>query len=350
MKCRWWKIVTVVGLLSSAVFVASSASAHPTVATRPDARSSLGSIFDQWRLRHRRARRSVGLLQLRRRAADPDRRLGEQLRHLRWAGGVLTVDARNGSTVKLVRTWGQTLPWGRDGLVKPIDAGDLQPALVVGLTCRSGPRHRRAVLSPNPAQSNVSSSSTYPAGRQRARLRSHPTGPVRTERLVGQDHPSRDLPSAAATAAFRSIPRCRLDWVRLHRAECTRRSHAGAAPIVSVVSPSEEGGADYATVSGNAWDFAGPDDVVSIGDITNGIVRRCQLQRHDRPQRLVRRVAAAHAADHRPIPPADRRRLYGGGFSLEGAPGGGMDARVGVVRRGWADLERDAGHRHLPGL
>src|SRR3954466_7600249 len=36
--------------------------------------------------------------------------------------GILTLGARNGSLVKLVRTWGAVLPWGRDGLNKPIDA------------------------------------------------------------------------------------------------------------------------------------------------------------------------------------------------------------------------------------
>ncbi|MGZ7008187.1 MAG: hypothetical protein ACXVLX_21530, partial [Ilumatobacteraceae bacterium] len=36
------------------------------------------------------------------------------------ANGWLTVNAKSGSTVKLVRTWGMELPWGRDGLLKPV--------------------------------------------------------------------------------------------------------------------------------------------------------------------------------------------------------------------------------------
>ena len=128
MKCRWWKIVTVVGLLSSAVFVASSASAHPTVATGPTlappsaAFSTSGDyatdvLGDPWDFSNFEDVPPIPIVG------------SENSYGISLANGVLTVDARNGSTVKLVRTWGTELPWGRDGLLKPIDAGNLHPAL-----------------------------------------------------------------------------------------------------------------------------------------------------------------------------------------------------------------------------
>ena len=49
---------------------------------------------------------------------------------VRNADGTLTVASVNNSTVKLVRTWGVELPWGRDGLSRPSMPTDTP-------TCRS---------------------------------------------------------------------------------------------------------------------------------------------------------------------------------------------------------------------
>jgi hypothetical protein len=36
-----------------------------------------------------------------------------------------------------------------------------------------------------------------------------------------------------------------------------------------MLTPSIEGGADYATVSGDPWDFTGPDDIAGTNHIAN---------------------------------------------------------------------------------
>ena len=49
--------------------------------------------------------------------------------------GTLTVAAVNNSTIKLVRTWGLELPWGRDGLHHPVDAGPRRPRCDITRSC-----------------------------------------------------------------------------------------------------------------------------------------------------------------------------------------------------------------------
>ena len=42
------------------------------------------------------------------------------------------------TTIKLIRTWGLQLPWGRDGLVIPVDAEPVHPAVVVDVPVARG--------------------------------------------------------------------------------------------------------------------------------------------------------------------------------------------------------------------
>jgi hypothetical protein len=55
-----------------------------------------------------------------------------------------------------------------------------------------------------------------------------------------------------------------LDWVRLHRADAPA-TPVVRTPIPLIITPNAEGGADYATVSGNPWDFSGPNDIGPLG-------------------------------------------------------------------------------------
>ena len=132
-----------------------------------------------------------------------------------------------------------------------------------------------------------------------------------------------------------------LDWARLHRADASV-TPTPSAPVVSVLSPSDVGGADYATVSGNPWDMAGGDDIVSTGDIRNagfdGASYSGETFRNDSFVELPLRT---------PLIPDRYHRLtvnvcYGGGFSFADAPGGGMVARLAWFDEGgqiWSETQ-----------
>ena len=95
-----------------------------------------------------------------------------------------------------------------------------------------------------------------------------------------------------------------LDWARLRRADAPcDPPDPTTTPVVKVVSPNEEGGADYATVSGDPWDFGGMDDVAQFGRSDHQVVRWRKPQWHHHPQRSVRRAPVAHTVDPRPVPP-----------------------------------------------
>ena len=119
MKRRSRGIAVVVGLLS-AVVIADGAAAHPTedagpaVAT-PAAFSTSGDyatdvLGDAWDFSNPEDVPAIPLVG------------SEGSFGISVGGGLLTVDGQAGSTIKLIRTWGQELAWGRDGLAKPADA------------------------------------------------------------------------------------------------------------------------------------------------------------------------------------------------------------------------------------
>src|SRR5258706_8758427 len=148
--------------------------------------------------------------------------------------GVLMVDARNGSTVKLVRTWGATIPWGHDGVARPIDA-DTYTHLSMSVNFPGvrdiGVRYYNAA-----GQFNDVFSYNEPAGWHQMDIdltQPGRFGPsfwsgtiVGLHLLVGG---SRDGSPDRANML--------LDWVRLHRADAPVAPPA--APIVRVISPSE---------------------------------------------------------------------------------------------------------------
>ncbi|MEY2523598.1 MAG: hypothetical protein QOJ66_2163, partial [Ilumatobacteraceae bacterium] len=334
MKRRSLCAAVVLGLLS-AVVIADGASAHPTVAasvltTPPSATFSTSGDYasdvlgDPWDFSN---------------DADvpPIMTVGtEGSFGISVGAGVLTVDAQAGSTIKLVRSWGAELPWGSDGLLKPIDTSiythlsfsmstsqkrnmGVQFFSDSGLTCIIPFTTEAGWI-----QHDIDLTSSGLAGCQTGW-----TGKmIRLQILAG--------------GSFSGVDRftMQLDWARLRRADAPVAPTS--APVVSVLSPSDVGGADYATVSGNPWDMAGGDDIVSTGDIRNagfdGASYSGETFRNDSFVELPLRT---------PLIPDRYHRLtvnvcYGGGFSFADAPGGGMVARLAWFDEGgqiWSETQ-----------
>ena len=235
--------------------------------------------------------------------------------------GILNVDAQSGSTIKLVRSWGAELPWGRDGLLRPIDAAvysrlsfsmnlnqkrnmGVQFFTESGLQCiipfttEAGWRvHDIDLTSPG-----LGGCQTGWAGKI-----------IRLQILAG--------------GSFIGVDRfaIQLDWARLRRANAPRDPEG--SPVVRVLTPSEVGGADYATVSGNPWDFSGPDDVANTGHITNhnfdGASYNGTTFANDSFVELPLRSPLVTDRYHR----ATVDVCYDGPFSFADAAGGDMNAR-----------------------
>ena len=249
---------------------------------------------------------------------------------------MLTVDGQGGSIIKLVRSWGAELPWGRDGLLKPIDTSvykilsfsmntsekrnmGVQFFSDTGLTCIIPFTTAAGWI-----QHDIDLTSPGLAGCQTGW-----TGKmIRLQILAG--------------GSFSGVDRftMQLDWARLHRADAS--AVPTGAPVVSVLSPSDVGGADYATVSGNAWDMAGGDDIVSTGDIRNagfdGASYSGETFRNDSFVELPLRTPLIPDRYHR----ATINVCYGGGFSFADAPGGGMVARFAWFDEGgqiWSETQ-----------
>jgi hypothetical protein len=258
----------------------------------------------------------------------------------RNADGTLTVVSRNNTTVKLVRTWGAQLPWGRDGQLHPVPA-DRYTQLSLRM-CLSGPLHM-AVHYWNAAGEQGLHPFYPPAGcgTYRIDLRDISTNPagyrapwtgsmVRVELLRGGT-PSGTDPVVDIT----------LDWVRLHRADASSTPPTGL-PAPRVLTPGAEGGVDYATASGNPWDFAAPDDVVSSGDLAGvtfgpGGMAGTTVA-NDSFVELPLRAPTNPDRYHR----ATIDVCYGGEMGFADAPGGGMNARFAWLPEGfpaWSETQ-----------
>ncbi len=338
MQRRWWKIATVTGFVMSGVVATGIASAHPTenaglLAAPPSAAFSTSGDYatdvlgDPWDF-------------LNPEDVPPTMLIGTEGSNgisLDTSGpGVLTVNAKAGSTVKLIRTWGMELPWGRDGLLKPADAAvytrlsfsmNLDQKRNMGIEYWTESGGHNIV----PFQVAGPGWATYDINLAQAGLLgpSAWSGKVIALNILGGG-------GFGSSDAFT----LQLDWARLHRADAS--ATPVSAPVVQVVSPSDEGGADYATVSGNAWDMAGPDDVVSTGDIINasfdGASFNGTTHHNDSFVELPLRTPLITDRYHR----ATMDVCYDGGFSFANAPGGGMNARFAWFDEGgqiWSETQ-----------
>jgi hypothetical protein len=319
MKRRSWSIASIIGVVAAAVVVTGSASAHPTEsagpASAPPAAASTGGDYatdvlgDPWDFSNPEDVPPIPLV-------GTENSFGISV-----ANGVLTVDAQANSTIKLIRTWGAELAWGRDGLHVPADAAaythlsfamnlDQKRNMGVHYWTESGAQNivPFTVLGPGWASYDIDMTSPGLLGPNvwSGKI-------VRLEILAGGGFPG--------TARFPM----QLDWARLHRADAS--AAPTSAPTVRVLTPSEEGGADYATVSGDAWDFGGTDDIVSSGDLTISSFANGNLNgtttANDSFVELPLRSPLNTDRYHR----ATIDVCFGGGFSFANAPGGGMNAR-----------------------
>jgi hypothetical protein len=325
MKSRSLSIATAVGLLSSVV-IAGSASAHPTVVASPltappsAAFSTSGDyatdvLGDPWDFSNDED-------------VPPTPLIGTEgsFGISRDANGVLTVDAQGGSTIKLVRSWGQELPWGRDGLLKPIDT-----SIYTHLSFSMNTSQKRNMGVQFFSESGLQCIIPFTT---EAGFIVHDidlTSPGLAGCETGWTGKMIRL-QIIAGGSFSGVDRftVQLDWARLRRTDAPVAPEG--SPVVRVLSPSDVGGADYATASGNPWDFAGPDDVLTTGDITNGSFDGArysgQTFRNDPFIELPLRSPLIPDRYHR----ATIDICYGGGFSFADAPGGGM-----VGRFAWFD-------------
>ena len=337
MKRRSLSAAIAIGLLS-AVVIANGASAHPTVSTSalpapPSAAFSTSGDYatdvlgDPWDFSNDEDVPPImtigteGAFGISRDAVN----------------GVLNVDGQAGTTIKLVRSWGAELPWGRDGLLKPIDTSiythlsflitvsqkrnmgvqffsDTGLTCIINFTLEAGQSQRDIPLT----DPGLPGCQTGWTGKM-----------IRLQILAGG--------SFSGVNPFTM----QLDWVRLHRADASV-APTPAAPAVTVLSPSDVGGADYATVSGNAWDFAGPDDILSTGDIRfgsfDGVSYSGQTFRNDSFVELPLPTPLIPDRYHR----ATINVCEFGRFGFEDAAGGGMVARFAWFDEGgqiWSETQ-----------
>ena len=243
----------------------------------------------------------------------------------RNGNGTLTVASVNNSTIKLVRTWGVELPWGRDGLVHPVDASrytHLSFSMCVGANLNMAVHYWNAAgqegLHPFYPDAgcrvydiDLRDISGNPAGYQAP----WSGAMTRVELLRGGVRPGGN-PLVDIT----------LDWVRLRRVDAPVSPPSGV-PIPTVLTPNVEGGADYASSNGNPWDFNGPDDVATTGDITNIGFANGEMTgttfRNDSFVELPLRSETNPDRFHR----ATVDMCLDGPMSFADAPGGGMNAR-----------------------
>jgi len=255
--------------------------------------------------------------------------------------GRLNVRTVANTTVKLVRTWGTQLPWGRDGQLRPVDADRytrLSFSMCVGERINMGVHF----FTDSGGQGIIP---LYPPGgcsQQTVDLkdRSLYAFPAFSAEWTGRIT-RLELLSGGAFSGSRNIVDLSLDWVRLHRADAPPAPPAGV-PIPRVLTPNEEGGADHATDSGNPWDFCGPDDVVNTGHITNVVWSGCDMYgttfANDSFVELPMRTPLNPDRYHR----ATVEACYDGPMSFADAPGGGMNARFAWLRAGaprWTETQ-----------
>lgn len=240
-------------------------------------------------------------------------------------GGVLTVGTVDGTAVRLVFNWPNVLPWGRDGRNLPIDANRYtrisfaansaaQLAAAVRFQTASGAQGVLPfTMKPgwNAYSFNLNDPANYPAG--------FPAGPW-TGQVVNLELFRGGGPGPA---------NIQLDWVRLHRPDTPDTPPAaGSVPQPVVLSPSAEGGADYATaVRGNPWDMAGPDDVAFSNQLAGVSFAGGDMSGATVGNDPFVLLAANGPIDGDRFHRATVDACYDGGFSLADAPGGGMVAR-----------------------
>lgn len=253
----------------------------------------------------------------------------------RTADGWLKVIGGANTTIKLVRTWGVELPWGRDGLLRPVPAdaySRLSFSICVSARSDMGVHYWNSGLGEGIVPFTVEAGCrVYDIDLKQAAKASGYSTPwtgsiIRLELLMG------GVPAPVEVS---------LDWVRLRRADAAVSPPAGL-PIPQVLTPNEQGGTDLATAAGNPWDFADLGDIYEIGDLAN-----LRLGSGGMTGQTVANDPYVEVRLPAPINPDRYRRAtvevcYDGPMSFADAPGGGMNARFAWFAEGgpgWSETQ-----------
>jgi len=255
------------------------------------------------------------------------------------ADGLLNVNTRVGSTIRLLFDWPGVLPWGRDGRANPIDAerytqttfrictGAAGLGMAVRFETSTG---QEGFLPFNP-----------PAGCSVQHFDLTYQGPV-PDFSLQYPVPGMQGPWAGSIVRFEihrggvgGAALVQLDWVRVHRADASQTPVT--TPVPRVLTPNIEGGADYATVErGDPWDMSSGSDVASTHQVTN-----LSFPYGDLSGTTVGNDPFVELALGPELNTDRYRRLtldacYEGPFGLTDTAGGGMNGRMAWMPRGAA--------------
>jgi hypothetical protein len=241
-------------------------------------------------------------------------------------GDILNVNTVAGTSIRLVFNWPNVLPWGRDGSHHPVDA--TRYTRFSFRICADGVINSLGVRWENTAGVRGTIPLTTVSGCQdRA---------VNLLDPANYPFPSEPGPWSGQVVRFEifrggeaAMVPVHLDWARLHRAD-TPDAPTNTPPRPVVLSPSEEGGADFATsVRGNPWDMSGPDDVWFTNQLANTNYANGNLNAQSvGNDPFVAMHLGASAIDGDRFHRATIDACYDGGFSLADAAGGGMVGRL----------------------
>ena len=141
-----------------------------------------------------------------------------------------------------------------------------------------------------------------------------------------------------------------LDWARLHSADAPSRAAASVARRKRGSAPARR--AAPTTRPCRAIRGTSPGPTTSSAPVTSRNDRSTdrQPQRNHLRERLVRRAAAAHTAQHGSLSPRHCRRLLRRRIQLRRCSRRRHGRPLRLVRRGRPDVERNAGHRRVSRL
>ena len=253
-------------------------------------------------------------------------------------GGMLGVNTQNGSTIRLLFDWPLVLPWGRDGWAHPIDAG-LYTQTTFRI-CADVAGLAMAIRFENAMGQQGTLPFNPPAGCSVQHFDLTYQGPVPGRDLQypfpGQQGPWAgpvvrfEIHRGGGPAGFQGV---QLDWVRLHRADAPQQPPTGV-PIPQLLTPNEEGGADYATTEmGNPWDFEGLDDITELHQVANPAFGGGALSGttvSNDPYVAMRLGPELNTDRYRRL---TIEACYDGPFGLENRAGSGMNGRLAWIQR-----------------
>ena len=248
------------------------------------------------------------------------------VRNLSMAGGELRADVDPGGSFSFVYSESaMALPFGRDSALYPIDASRYR---TISFRMYSDHQTAGGVFWYSCPMSFPTCEGGFPflakqGWNDYSFVIPNQAPFPNKEPWTGSLYGLRIIPSGSSPASVA------FDWMRLTPAGADTQPSAVASPHPRILDPDRSGGADYASVvRGDAWDFSQPGDVESSTDISgtvSGGVLDAVTTTNDAYLYLPLGATPIDGTRyHRLV----FRITYDGPFSLEDAPGGGMNARV----------------------